>query len=228
MTLKKLWLLAFMYCAPAMVAQAMAAEPQELRGTAVSVDDGRVLYTEYHRWQDAWHRAEYRAPDGTLLAVNELDYSSGRSQPAFMQTDKITGATEGARWDGTVLTLFRGSRSKVMAYREPLVISSGFNNFILEHWGDLIANRVWAVDFAVPQHLLIVGLKVRRITVDESYILNPNPDWIYLRVLAANPILSWFVDPVDLAYSPDRLLRVYRGSSNLEIDGRMPVVEIRY
>lgn len=226
--LKKRWLLACLYWLSAMVAQATVAEPQELRGTAVSVDDGRVLYTEYHRWHDAWHRAEYRAPDGTLLAVNELDYSPGRSQPAFIQTDKINGATEGARWDGDKLTLFHGSRSKVMAYREPLVISSGFNNFVLEHWDDLIANRVWAVDFAVPQHLMIVGLKVRRIAADESHIPHRHPDWIYLRVQAANPILSWFVDPVDLAYSADRFLRVYRGSSNLEIAGRTPTVEIRY
>lgn len=219
------WLLLWMV--PHVTGEALATT-QELRGTAVSVDDGRVLYTEYHRWHDDWHRVEYHAPDGTLLTVNELDYSPGRSQPAFIQTDQVTGATEGARWDGAKLTLFHGSRSKVIAYREPLVISSGFNNFVLEHWDDLLANRVWTVDFAVPQYLRIVGLKVRRIAPEQSRIPGRDPGWIYLRVQAANPILGWFVSPVDLAYSPDRFLRVYRGSSNLEISGHIPSVEIRY
>lgn len=82
------------------------AVPHELRGTATSVADGRVLYTELHRWQGDFHRAEYRAPDGTLLAVNELDYSPGRAQPAFEQTTLATGEKQGARWQGETLTLF--------------------------------------------------------------------------------------------------------------------------
>jgi hypothetical protein len=222
--LKICWLLTLLFCGAAFAAGSMT----ELRGTAVSVDDGRVLYTEYHQWRDAWHRTEYRAPDGRLLAVNELDYSPGRAQPAFVQTDEITGDTEGARWDGSQLTLFHGSRNKVVDYDEPLVISSGFTYFVLDHWDDLLANHTWMVDFAVPQRLTIVRLKVRRIDAGQSGIADRRPGWIYLRVQAANPILNWFVDPVDLAYSPDRLLRIYRGSSNLEIAGRMPAVEIRY
>ena len=206
----------------------LAAPITELRGTAVSVDDGRVLYTEYHQWRDQWHRAEYRAPDGKLLATNEIDYSPGRSQPAFVQTNTVTGDQLGARWNGDTLTLFHGKKSEVVEYREPLVISSGFNNFVLDHWDDLFNNHVWTVEFAVPARLMIVNLKVKRIAAETSHIPDRNPDWIYLRVQAANPILAWFVAPVDLAYSADRLLRVYHGTSNVEIAGKTPAVEIRY
>jgi len=210
------------------VSSVHAASISELRGTAVSVDDGRVLYTEYHQWRDQWHRAEYRGPDGQLLATNEIDYSPGRSQPAFVQTNTVTGEQQGARWSGDILTLFHGKKSEVVEYREPLVISSGFNNFVLEHWDDLFNNRVMTVEFAVPMRLLIVNLKIKRIAPETSHIPDRNPDWIYLRAQAANPILSWFVAPVDLAYSEDRALRVYHGTSNVEIAGKTPAVEIRY
>lgn len=200
----------------------------ELRGTAVSIDDGRVLYTEYHQWHDAWHRSEYRAPNGVLLAVNELDYSPGKSQPAFVQTDEVNGTKRGARWDGSTLTLFHDNRSEVVDYREPLVISSGFNNFVLEHWSALVGNDTLTVEFAVPERLMLVNLNVQRIEPARSHIADRNADWIYLRVKPTNTVLSWFIKPVDLAYSADRRLRIYRGSSNLELAGKIPQVEIRY
>lgn len=209
-------------------ANAFAEAPQELRGTAVAVADGRVLYTEHHRWRDAWHRAEYRAPDGTLLAVNELDYSAGPAQPAYTQVDMGNGDRKGARWDGHQLTLFHGDRSKVMRYREPLVISSGFHNFLLERWDALAAGKKLVVDFAVPEHLSVVRLNVQRIKAEQSDIPDRNPGWIYFRVKAANPVLGWFVDPVDLAYDGNRHLRVYRGTSDIEVAGKTPAVEIRY
>lgn len=208
--------------------QVDSLKDNELRGTAVSIDDGQVLYTEYHQWRGAWHRAEYRASDGKLLAVNELDYSPGKSQPAFVQTDEITGARRGARWAGDTLTLFHDGRSEVVDYREPLVISSGFNNFVLEHWNDLIDNTALTVEFAVPERLMLVNLKVQRIEPLQSHIAERHADWIYLRVKPASIILNWLVKPVDLAYNPDRRLRIYRGSSNLEIAGKVPQVEIRY
>lgn len=211
-----------------LLSSAVIANSGELRGTAVSLDDGRVLYTEYHRWHDTWHRAEYRTPDGRLLAVSELDYSPGRAQPAFTQTDEISGDTKGARWSGDRLTLFHGQRSKVMDYREPLVIGSGFNNFVREHWNELIGGQRFTVNFAVPERLMIVRLTVQRIAADKSDIPDRNSDWVYFRVRATNPILAWFVDPVDLAYDAERHLRVYRGSSNIDIAGHMPAVEIRY
>lgn len=199
----------------------------ELRGTAISARDGRVLYTELHRWQGDWHLAEYRAPDGTLLATNELDYSPGAAQPAFVQTNKQTGATQGARWRGDELTLFNGDKSETVAYREPLVISSGFNNYVLAHWDDL-QRAEHVVDFAVTERLLVVRLRIRRIDRADTGIAEAQPAWIYYRVEAANKILSWFVPPVDLAYDADRQLRVYRGTSNVDIAGETPAVEIRY
>lgn len=214
----------------AIAAQAASNAPSELhelRGTAISARDGSVLYTELHRRQGDWHLAEYRAPDGTLLATNELDYSPGSAQPAFVQTNKQTGATQGARWRGDELTLFNGDKSETVAYREPLVISSGFNNYMLAHWDDL-QRAEHVVDFAVTERLLVVRLRIRRIDHADTSILNAQPAWIYYRVEAANKILAWFVPPVDLAYSTDRQLRVYRGTSNVEIAGETPAVEIRY
>jgi hypothetical protein len=214
----------------AVAAQASPHEPHgqhELSGTAVSTSDGRVLYTEFHRWQGDWHLAEYRAPDGTLLATNELDYSPGAAQPAFVQTNKQTGVTQGARWRGDELTLFNGDRSETVDYRKPLVISSGFNNYVLAHWDDL-QRAEHVVDFAVTERLLVVRLQIRRITQAETEILDPQPGWVYFRVEAANTVLGWFVPAVDLAYSAERQLRVYRGTSNVEIAGETPAVEIRY
>jgi hypothetical protein len=204
------------------------ATPQELRGTATSVVDGRVLYTELHRWQGDRHRAEYHAPDGTLLVVNELDYSPGRAQPAFVQTTLATGEQHGARWQGETLTLFYGDQTSKVDYREPLVISSGFNNFVLGHWDELLRGEQRVVDFAVPEHLRIVRLKIGRIAPDQTTIGDTQPEWTFFRVQAANRVIAWFVPPVDLAYDAERHLRVYRGTSNVEIDGETPAVEIRY
>src|SRR5690606_39879481 len=150
----------------------------ELRGTAISARDGRVLYTELHRWQGDWHLAEYRAPDGTLLATNELDYSPGAAQPAFVQTNKQTGATQGARWRGDELTLFNGDKSETVAYREPLVISSGFNNYVLAHWDDL-QRAEHVVDFAVTERLLVVRLRIRRMYRDHTGIARAHPACSY-------------------------------------------------
>lgn len=191
--------------------------------------DGRLLYTERHRWDQHHHSVQYLYPDGRLFAVNELDFTHSFVSPSYTQSYPGTPMREGARWADDKLILFNGPREQVMSFEQPLVINAGFFHFIRAHWDDLAAGKKLVFEFAVPDRMTIVSLQIRRVSAEQSGITDADPQWHYFRVEAASRMLRWLVAPLNVAFDGQRRLMVFRGASNVKVEsGATPPVQIRY
>jgi hypothetical protein len=198
-------------------------------GSAYALDGTTLLYTEAHHWRGVLHTVEYFRPSGELVAVNELDSSASFISPAYTQHYPRTDFAEGARWHGTELVLFSGAKQQVVHYQVPLVISSGFYHFILEHWQELHAGRALVFDFAVPSRMTTVRLRMHALGAAAGGIKDADPSWFYVRVEAANALLRWLVQPLTVAFDDQQRLMVYRGIANVRDEhGDTPQVLIRY
>lgn len=204
-------------------------------GTAYSVD-AKLLYTETHQWHGVVHTVKYFRPDGEPMAVNQLDSSSSFVSPSYTQTYSHSDFTEGARWRGSELLLFSGGKEKAVTFKTPLVMSSGFYHFILDHWSELHSGQPLVFDFAVPSHLTTVRLKMQVLpngaaAIRQGSVVREDidPRWFYVRVEAANRLLGWLVKPVTAALDDRQRLRLYRGASNVRDEhGETPQVLIHY
>ena len=222
--------LIFLFCVVASLLH--ATESGIAVGEAYSVDDDTLLYTEKHRWQGSSHTVQYFLPNGSLWAVNELDSRNSFVSPTYTQNYPSADFAEGARWIGTALILFSERKQKAVTYKPPLVVSSGFYHFILEHWDQLRAGQVLSFDFAVPSRLSTVRLRMHAVP-NGAAAMEPraaaDPSWFYVRVEAANPLLSWLVHPLTVALDGERRLILYRGIATVRDErGDTPQVLIRY
>jgi len=200
-------------------------------GNAYSLDGTQLLYTETHHWQGVTHTVEYFRPNGELVAVNRLDSTLSFVSPTYTQLYPRDNFSEGARWRGAELVLFSAAKEQVVSFQKPLVLSSGFYHFILEHWRDLHAGESALFDFAVPSRWMTVRLRMHALSADAgtAVIKDGAPSWFYVRVEAANPLLRWLVHPLTVALDNQQRLMVYRGVSNLRDErGETPQVLIRY
>lgn len=225
---KTIWSIALCCCA----ALLYAADGGVAYGRACSVDDGRLLFTETHRWTDAQHTVEYFRPDGDLIAVNHLDLSGSSISPSYKQDYPGDGFSEGARWQGSELILFSADKQRAVDFEPPLVLSSGFYHFILDHWRELHEGRVLVFDFAVPSRLATVRLRMYALPDGAAAMgaaPESDPGWFYVRVEAANKLLSWLVKPLTVALDDQQRLMLYRGIANVrDDDGHQPQVLISY
>jgi hypothetical protein len=225
---KTIWSIVLCCCA----ALLYAADSGVAYGSAYSVDDGRLLFTETHRWSGAQHTVEYFRPGGDLIAVNQLDSSTSFVSPSYKQNYPGDGFSEGARWQGSELILFSADKQRAVEFKPPLVLSSGFYHFILDHWRELHQGQVLVFDFAVPSQLTTVRLRMHALSNGATAMgkdAQGDPGWFYVRVEAANRLLSWLIKPLTVALDDQRRLMLYRGISNVRDDeGHQPQVLIRY
>jgi hypothetical protein len=217
---------------------AVAADSGNAEGFAYSEDGAKLLYTEVHRWQGVLHTVEYFRPNGKLASVNELDSSNSFVSPVYKQNYPQArfaqgNFAEGAYWRASELVLFSGNKEKVVEFQAPLVLSSGFYHFILEHWQELQGGQSIAFDFAVPSRLSTVRLRMHALANGDAagrgVFKDADPSWFYVRVEAANSLLRWLVKPLTVALDNQQRLMFYHGVSNVRDEhGDTPQVLIRY
>lgn len=210
------------------------ADSGNAEGFAYSEDGKKLLYTEVHHWQGVLHTVEYFRPDGKLVSVNELDSSSSFISPVYKQYYPQARFAdgkfaEGAQWRDEKLVLFSGDKEKVVEFQPPLVLSSGFYHFILDHWRELQAGQSLSFDFAVPSRFSTVRLRMHALADGGSAVVDGDPNWFYVRVEVANSLLRWLVKPLTVALDDKQRLMFYHGISNVRDDrGDTPQVLIRY
>ena len=211
--------------APMAAAWAQPVAPEIIEGVALQLPGRAEVYRERHEIGTLGHRIEYRAPDGTLIARNVLDYRCSDSAPDFEQLDLRGNSLIGARWQDGKYLLLRGDETRALDPAAALVASSGFDRFVRANWEALAAGDSIDVDFALPARLQTLRLRMTRIEAPEEL---PNSA-LWLRIVPVQPLLRAFVDPIELAYDSGRRLLLYRGLSNLTgADGKALTVEIRY
>jgi len=177
---------------------------------------------------------DYFDPGGGLIATKTLDYRPGKNRPDFTMYDLRRNWFWSAEGQNGKLLLGKGPANrleqKAVDLQEPQVVDAGFDVFIRDHLDQLKSGAELSFHSAVPARLNNYRLKAESIAYSQSPITRGDPEWCYIRVSVANPLISLFADALYLAYEADtHRLKVYRGRTGLpDTDGKPQDVEIYY
>lgn len=220
-------------------ATALGSEPAQpwAIGTAWSTDQSEVLYREIHFADDPGHdrttRVEYRRADDEVFAAKEIDYSVSATAPAISQIDY--------RNDARIITRHPNSspgpvvelevrphdsdeiRRDNFDYRDGLIIDAGFDPFVRENWDRLANGRRVTTDFLVPARMDTVRISISKTDNGNCNFPTQNMHCFIIRPAGLLRVVSWFVDPILIAYDSDtRRLLMFEGISNLRDDAGEP------
>ena len=192
-------------------------------GTALSLEDERVLYRErrVEEWRDGalvGCRVEYLTPDGRVFAAKTISFDSGATTPEFTFVDFREEFREGAVPAADTVVLFSGAGGDLERRRAELpatpVIDAGFDNLIRREYERLAAGERVVFDFAVPAEQRFFRFQIDRVGEVE---VDGRPA-LELRMRPANPLLRLLVDPIRLVYDEQLRLREFAGISDIRDD----------
>ena len=195
---------------------------------------GTLRYREYHDYAAAppamVQQAVYRDPAGTEIGRMEADYRLDRFAPAYRMLDFRHDTEEVARRDGDTVYLEhrlgakRRSKTVQASPGRYLVVGPGFNELIKAKWETLLAGEPLFCEFAVPNRLQLVAVRIR-------HLPSRDPNAGYRFSVAAENLLIRLIAP-ELKVEYDRATRAlvaYEGPSNVNDDrNRQQDVVIRF
>ncbi|QIB65393.1 hypothetical protein [Kineobactrum salinum] len=209
------------------------AESHELVGEAYDPQSDELLYREFYRFGDnGWpSQVVYRLPDGTLITEKLLLQGNSPLIPSFVQRNHLTGRLIQVDVDVDKLTLLyrenetAESEQTTLSLPARAVVDAGFDAFVQRHWQELLAGDELSMEFLATTRQRFVGLVMQRHECAAS-----KANHVCLRIGAANRLLRWLLDPIDLVYRRDnRKLQQFTGVSNLVMaGGETPKVIIHY
>jgi hypothetical protein len=183
----------------------------QIVGSARDADSGEVVYREFHYCSSGYLlcSVEYRNTAGELIAQKELDYRSGKQNPALVMKDYRLDV----------------ERSYAYSDAEDLVVDAGFDNFVRSKWdvlaqGESVKFPFQVVGFDKPLKMLA--------RLDEKPVCGEQE--LCLEILVDSWFLGMLADPISLSYSRDgrKLLR-FRGLSDIKGEkGESLTVDISY
>lgn len=196
--------------------------------------DGRLRYREYHDYAAVppamVQQTVYRDPTGTEIARMEADYRLDRFAPAYRMLDFRHDTEEVVRRDGDAVYLEHrlGTKRRSKTLRATpgrhLVVGPGFNELIKAKWDALLAGESVFCEFAVPNRLQLVAVRIRHEPSQE-------PDAGHrFTVAAEHPLVRLLAPELRVEYDrATRVLVAYEGPSNVNDDrNRQQDVLIRF
>lgn len=196
----------------------------EFSGRAVA-DGGKPLYSESHRIEghckagrfhpDA-HSARYVKPDAQKpFATKQLDYRSSPLRPVvdFEQPDFAESLEIRYPESGLASVKWRSPKGVVKRFEVPhgedLVVDSGFDQFVRQHWQEIRAGEPVTFRFLAPtrgEHFAFVVEPASDTSIDSDVVVRLRPTSVILRLV---------VDPILLGYTRQGALTDYVGLTNI-------------
>lgn len=205
-------------------------------GQAFELNSDRKLYQETYCTTEDAHRQTviYRDTAGEVIALKELDYSSGATSPSYVQRNYRSGETTSVEKNGDSLELSIAAGSDETAAKSKtikinlqadLVIDAGFDNYVRQHWDSLRSGHSNRFQFPLATRSRLLELRLRGVDCsyqsarDQCFMLEMT-NWFY-RML---------VNPIELGFDSElRRLKRYRGLANIEDEaGDGLAVDIHY
>lgn len=213
-----------------------AAEPWAI-ATVWSTDQSQVLYRELHFAdspdRDLTTRVEYRRDNDELFAEKTIDYSVSVTAPAISQIDYRNEARIVTRHPnpepGPVVELevrphdSDEVQTDTFDYEEGLIIDAGFDPFVRQNWDRLTDGRRVTTEFLVPARMDTVSISISKTDNADCNFPAQNMHCFVIRPAGLLRVVSWFVDPIHIAYDNDsRRLLMFEGISNFRDDAGEP------
>jgi hypothetical protein len=189
-------------------------------GTATARRSPKLLYREedvlrYQGGRLAERVVLYACADGTPFARKTVLYVDPLS-PDFDLDDVSNGMREGIRQaaSGRRVYFQLGNGPEKSGPLPPvagLVADAGFDEFVHEHWDELLADRTLSLRFLVPSRLEAIGFQVQRLRADR---LDGVPVQVFRLKLSG--FWGWILPGIDVSYgAAERVLMRYDGLSDL-------------
>ena len=112
---------------------------------------------------------------------------------------------------------FSGTKSKTQRksqinYKDGAISDAGFDNFIIEHWDQIIAGKEFKRDFLVPSMQEFLSFRIYQDAIlnkegQSLRLINIEPNSFFVRVIAGKIKLYYDID--------EPILRVFEGVSNM-------------
>lgn len=176
--------------------------------------DGRLAYTETHwRYQHdgLWKRLVlYRCPEGAPFARKQVVAYGNPSTPSFDFIDGRDGYREGVRGSGTDRSAYwqasrrQATREQAIRVADSSVIDAGFDPWVQNHWGTLVAYSAARGRFLIPSRGQFLPVRLTRQRGDDADRIQFRLGWD-----------SW------IGFAAPSVRLVYRASDRrlLEFDG---------
>lgn len=204
-------------------------------GTAYGMDSKQVIYREaYTALSDQGEvQVDYLTPDGKKFATKTLWFTGEPYQPTFELQDFRDNEILSAKFENARLILRHqdksGPRQATIFEHAGMVIDAGFDSYIQLNWDDLLKGKALSFEFAMPNRLTSVKLEIEKINAEISPVYDKDygSGWVYFKLQPAKRLLTFFTDPIFLAYDPNGkyLMRFY-GRSNID-DARGIAQDVR-
>lgn len=202
---------------------AVAGDGMTRMGYAYDSDTNQLLYTESHHEQYSGgilQRSEviYKDPAENIFASKIADFSNSQFMPEFALENTRTGHEEKTRFiDNKYEVIFSESKNNTrkeaqIKFEDSAVSDAGFDNFILEHWDQIIAGKKFKRDFLVPSMQEFLSFRIYQDAIvnkegQSLRLINIEPDSFFVRVIAGT---------LKLYYDSDKpALRIFEGVSNM-------------
>jgi hypothetical protein len=207
----------------------------EVRGTARSLEDNSVLYTEVHkitvddRGLNRKIVTQYLKPDGKVFAKMTSDFSKSDTIPIvsfedyrFQKKEKIEFEEKEKTWRFFTALGNQESKAKDFTVSKDLVAGQGFDNFIKINFEKLNKNEV-PLKFGVLSEMDFYSFRGYKKSSEagKTVKFGIQLDNIFLRLFADELLVEYDVD--------SKRLKSYKGLSNIvKDDGGSQNVLISY
>ena len=200
-------------------------------GYAKGLNSDELIYTESHfekflNNKIISDRVTYKNAAGEIIAVKDVDYTQGSIMPSFSLTNYDTGHIERVSRSGEELIIeFAESKeaetkSKSIPLPENGIIDAGFDQFVIEHWQEIIKGERLVRKLLIPSMKKFIDFRIYQKELDQENkkrILHIEPDSLVFRVLTKVTQLEYDIDkPVLLLFKGTSNMRDARGD-NLEV-----------
>jgi hypothetical protein len=219
------------------ISDVSAKPPHKYEGIAWERKTGLPVYKEEHEDVLEYDRriglkTIYRDMQNNVIAKRIVSFRENETIATFQTEDLRDGYVEGAKVSGDSVHMFwrRNLRTdvkeKTIHIPPPAVVDAGFNNFVQQHWDELLGGSTIHFNFGAPFALDYYPFRIFK----KSELTVEGRKRVVMQCDIDNFIIRLFVTPILLTYDVNaRRLAAYEGISNVNNnDGRSYFVKIQY
>ncbi|MFT6791738.1 MAG: hypothetical protein ACJA04_000950 [Cellvibrionaceae bacterium] len=212
-------------------------------GRAISLDDGKPLYCEYHFYQFTNDKTlvEYRDLNGQLFAQKQLDFSVHPLKPDVMQEDFRHGElrrverSKNTANPSVLVSLREANTNQIkeveILIEDRLIVDAGFDAAIRQWWNLLLSGEQVKVNFLSPIHMRTFNLMIEESEGNRcAEAMDDENRQVCFLISPSNRLIGLFVKPLVLVYErAGKRLSSYQGSVNItSLEGESLKAKIFY
>lgn len=202
------------------IAALQTSHAKNLLGKAYDPESGELLYEEQHTVTNASIHTRYLTPAGQLIATREVSFDQDQVRSFQLTHHQLDRVEYVERQSDSIEIKVRADQENKSARvktrsDQQVTIDAGFSQLILNNWDRVTAGEKLTTDFVSTERLDLVKIAIRQRDAALPTEL-PADQLTAFEMTLANPLLSWLLSPVRVAYySDNQQLAFYEGASNL-------------